>query len=57
VVRRLRNKELYALYSPNIIRMIKSKRLRWVGDVARMEERCIQGFSGETSWKETTWKT
>jgi hypothetical protein len=21
------------------------------------EERCIQGFSGETWWKETTWKT
>jgi hypothetical protein len=39
-LRRLRNKELYALYSsPNIIRVIKSRRLRWVGHVARMGER------------------
>ena len=38
--RRLRNEELYALYSsPDIIRVIKSKRLRWAGHVARMEER------------------
>jgi hypothetical protein len=38
--RRLHNKELYALYSsPNIIRVIKSRRLRWVGHVARMGER------------------
>jgi hypothetical protein len=29
--------ELYALYSsPNIIRVIKSRRLRWAGHVARM---------------------
>jgi hypothetical protein len=47
--RRLHNKELYALYfSPDIIRVIKSRRLRWTGYVARMGERCIQGFSGET---------
>jgi hypothetical protein len=49
--RRLHNKELYALYSsPNIIRVIQSRRLRWAGHVARMggEERCIQGFSRET---------
>jgi hypothetical protein len=32
--------ELYALYSsPNIIRVIKSRRLRWAGHVARMRER------------------
>jgi hypothetical protein len=37
--RRLHNKELYALYSsPNIIRSIKSRRLRWAGHVARMGE-------------------
>jgi hypothetical protein len=36
---RLHNKELYALYSsPNIIRVIKSRRLRWAGHVARMGE-------------------
>jgi hypothetical protein len=38
--RRLHKKELYALYfSPDIIRVIKSRRLRWTGHVARMEER------------------
>jgi hypothetical protein len=38
--RRLHNKELYALYfSPSIIRVIKSRRLRWAGHVARMGER------------------
>jgi hypothetical protein len=38
--RRLHNKELYALYSsPNIIRVIKSRRLRWAGHVARIGER------------------
>jgi hypothetical protein len=38
--RRLHNKELYALYSSrNIIRVIKSRRLRWAGHVARMGER------------------
>jgi hypothetical protein len=39
-MRRLHDKELYALYSsPNIIRVIKSRRLRWAGHVARMGER------------------
>ena len=32
------NEELHSLYcSPNIIRIIKSRRLRWAGHVARME--------------------
>jgi hypothetical protein len=40
--RRLHNKELYALYSsPNIIRLIKSRRLRWAGHVARMGDRRV----------------
>ena len=31
--------ELYSLYrTPNIVRVIKSRRLRWAGYVARMEE-------------------
>jgi len=36
--RRLHSEELYSLYtSPNIIRVVKSRRLRWAGNVARME--------------------
>jgi hypothetical protein len=35
--RRLHNEELYDLYSsPNIILLIKSRRMRWAGNVARM---------------------
>jgi hypothetical protein len=35
--RRLHNKELYALYSsPDIIRVIKSRRMIWAEHVARM---------------------
>jgi hypothetical protein len=37
--RKLHNEELNGLYSlPNILRMIKSRRLRWAGHVARMGE-------------------
>ena len=37
--RELHNSELYALYSsPNIIRDLKSIRLRWAGHIARMEQ-------------------
>ena len=36
---RLHNEELNVLYSsPNIVRMIKSRRMRWAGHVARMGE-------------------
>jgi hypothetical protein len=35
--RKLNNEELHNLYSsPNIIRMIKSRKMRWTGHVARM---------------------
>jgi hypothetical protein len=47
--RKLHNEELHNMYSsPNIIRMIKSRKLRWTGHVARMEEKknCI-GDIGE----------
>jgi hypothetical protein len=38
--RKLHNKELHYLYtSPSIIRIIKSRRMRWVGHVARMGEK------------------
>jgi hypothetical protein len=37
--RKLHNEELHNLYSsPGIIRMIKSRRMRWAGHVARMGE-------------------
>jgi hypothetical protein len=43
--RKLHNEELHNLYSsnfsPNIIRMIKSRRIRWAGHVARMGRRGI----------------
>jgi hypothetical protein len=36
---KLHNEELHNLYSsPNIIRMSKSRRMRWAGHVARMGE-------------------
>ena len=42
--RRLHNEALNGLYcSPNIVRVIKSRRMRWAENVAR-----IQGFGGET---------
>jgi hypothetical protein len=37
--RKLHNDELRSLYfSPNIVRVIKSRRIRWAGQVARMGE-------------------
>ena len=37
--RRLQNEKLNDLYpSPNIVRVIKSRRMRWAGHVARMGE-------------------
>jgi hypothetical protein len=42
--RKLHNMELNDLYSsPNIVRVIKSRIMRWVGHVARMGEECT-GF-------------
>jgi hypothetical protein len=36
---KLHNDELHSLYSsPNVIRVIKSRRMRWAGHVARMGE-------------------
>jgi len=48
--RKLHNEELNDLYcSPNIVRVIKSRRIRWAGHVARMGDKkgeVIQGFRG-----------
>jgi hypothetical protein len=43
--RKLHNEELNDLYtSPNIVRVIKSRIMRWAGHVVRMGER--RGFTG-----------
>jgi hypothetical protein len=50
--RKLHNEELHDLYSsPNIVLMIKSRRMRWVGHVARLgrKEACI-GFWWRNMW-------
>jgi hypothetical protein len=49
--RKLHNEELNDLYSsPSIVRVIKSRRMRWAGHVAHVggEARCIKSFDGET---------
>jgi hypothetical protein len=47
--RRLHNEELHKLYSsPDIIIMIKSRRMRWTGHVMRMGEECMQDFGRKT---------
>jgi hypothetical protein len=50
----MHNDELYGLYSlPNIVRVIKSKRMRWAGHVARMGEgRGVHGvLVGSAEWE------
>ena len=38
--RRLHNEELHGLYdSPDVVKIMKSRRLRWAGHVARMGEK------------------
>jgi hypothetical protein len=45
--RRLHNDELNNLYSsPNIVRVIRSRRMRWVGHVACIEEGRGEVFMG-----------
>jgi transcription termination factor 2 len=39
VWRKLYNEELHNLYSSSIIRIIKSRRMRWAGHMARMGEK------------------
>jgi hypothetical protein len=58
--RKLHNDKLHSLYSsPNIVRVIKSRRGRWAGHVARMGEgrgayRVLVGRSeGKNPWGKT----
>jgi hypothetical protein len=66
--RKLHNKELHELYSsPSIIRIIKSRRMRWAGHVARMGKkrnayRLLVGKPegkrmdlGEVGWGDVDW--
>jgi hypothetical protein len=47
--RKLHNEDLNDFYSsPNIVRVIKSRIMRWAGHVARMGESCIKCIGGET---------
>jgi hypothetical protein len=55
--RKLHNGELHNLYSsPDVIRQIKSRRMRWAGHVARVGEgrNVYRVFGGEARRKETT---
>jgi hypothetical protein len=56
--RKFHNDELHSLYSlSNIVRVIKTRRMRCVGHVARTGEGRIQGFGWEDRKEETTGKT
>jgi hypothetical protein len=54
--KKLHNDELHSLYSsPNIVRVIKSRRMGWEGHVARTGVgRCLQSFGREAQMEETT---
>jgi hypothetical protein len=56
--RKLHNTELHNLYSSaSIIRMIKTRRMRWAGHVARMGRRMRIGYCGKARRKQTIGKT
>ena len=58
--KRVHNAELNDLYSsPNMVRVIKSRKIRWAGHVVRIGDRrgVYRVLDGETLGKETTWKT
>jgi hypothetical protein len=58
--RKLHNEELHILYSsPNIIRQIKSRRLKWAGHVARMgkEKIVYKVLIGKSAGKRPLWET
>jgi hypothetical protein len=56
--RKLHNDELHSLHSsPNIVRVIKSRRMRWAGHVARMGEVStefwLEGPKVRDHWEDT----
>jgi hypothetical protein len=59
--RKLHSEDLHNLYSlSNMIRMIKSRIMRWAGHMALMgmkRNECIQDFGGKARYKETIKKT
>jgi len=57
--RKLHNEELNDLYSsPNIVRVIKSRRMRWAGHVARMGDRkgVYRVLVGKPEGKRPLWR-
>jgi hypothetical protein len=59
-LRNLYNEELHNLHSsPSINRMIKPRRMRWAGYVARMggDEECVEVNGGKSRRKEATRKS
>jgi hypothetical protein len=57
--RKLHNDELHSLYSsPNIVSVIKSRKMRWAGHVARMGEGrgtyrvLVGGPNGKDQWED-----
>jgi hypothetical protein len=48
------SEELHDLYSSANMQVIKYRRMRWAVHATCMKKGCIQGFGGETCWKEST---
>jgi hypothetical protein len=58
--RKLHNEELHILCTtPNIIRQVKSRRMRWAGNVARIgeERKLYMVMVGKAEEKRPHWKT
>jgi hypothetical protein len=58
--RKLQNEEFHALYSSlNTVLVIKSRRIKWAGNVARMGEEWVvyRVLMGKPEGKRSLWKT